>query len=194
MKCPISKNDENPDGSVKVNLAGRWAVWRAGGCDAGKPGGCDGLSQKEVWGTMARVAMYRCATANVLSDPINCQNLIDLGVLFLFVFLPSLRFVLLQGAVRLPVHLHRLRRPLQFRPLAQPNRGSGRHGHRLLTEPPRTLPADARGGNDDGRERLERGLRQAAWEAAGPGAERDGAGGEYDGVGAELCEWDEGVV
>jgi hypothetical protein len=28
MKCPVSKNDENPDGSVKVNLAGRWAVWR----------------------------------------------------------------------------------------------------------------------------------------------------------------------
>lgn len=59
MKCPITKNDENPDGSVKVNLAGRWAVWRSGGCDASKPGGCAGLSQKEVRETMARVAMYR---------------------------------------------------------------------------------------------------------------------------------------
>ena len=59
MKCPISVNDENPDGSVKVNIAGRWAVWRGGGCDAGKPGGCGGLSQKEVFQTMARVRMYR---------------------------------------------------------------------------------------------------------------------------------------
>ena len=59
MKCPVSKNDENPDGSVKVNLVGRWAVWRSGGCDYGKPGGCGGLSQKEVFGTMARVKMYR---------------------------------------------------------------------------------------------------------------------------------------
>lgn len=59
MKCPISKTDVNPDGSVKVNLAGRWAVWRGGGCDAGKPGGCGGLSQKEVFETMARVKMYR---------------------------------------------------------------------------------------------------------------------------------------
>ena len=59
MKCPVSKNDENPDGSVKVNLVGRWALWRSGGCDGGKPGGCGGLSQKEVFETMARVKMYR---------------------------------------------------------------------------------------------------------------------------------------
>lgn len=59
MKCPVTKNDENPDGSIKVNLVGRWAVWRAGGCDAGKPGGCGPLSTKEVYQTMARVKMYR---------------------------------------------------------------------------------------------------------------------------------------
>ena len=78
---------------VKVNLVGRWAVWRAGGCDAGNAR----IKRNDHVGDSQACMWVRCRQAGRLRWAVAEGGVGDDG--------PRRN---VSRAVRLPVHLHRM--------------------------------------------------------------------------------------